>query len=537
MSHISPHRVRSYLQALIAAAAMGLGVLLLPSAPDPFATPAENKLQGSIPKAPDYAAGFPLLFYRTVDFRPRQGAVVAADLDGDGRRELIVSVPNGQIVALHSDGSRLPGWPRSFDGLTQPAFPIGDVGVGDLDGDGSPDIVTCVVSGTPMRRNYLYAMRADGTDLPGWPIELRDTSTDYYSCSGVPTLLADLDGDGHLDVIRAMNRGVITAFDRHGTPLSGWPVRLGPDKNGHIREIGADLVAVDLEGDHRHDLVFVESGLGPRLAAVSGDGRLLPGFPVWLPEIIDRDAPAAADLDGDGRLELVQATLPFYGDLVEPIPEPTAGGPLVPAALHVIRSDGSNRPGWPRPLQTGASWGSILADLNGDGLPEILQQDGDQLLGFDAAGTSLPGFPVVVHRVFVRSQSLTTTPWVVGDLNGDRRPDLLQVWSSLYAGSSFMRVFGLRPTGAPLRGFPFDADGVLASSRPVLTDLDGDGINDLVLLVSEGGNGGWRLLAWSLGSLVRGNGGVTSTDGTPQAPQLRPIGPQPPDGQLPNKSN
>jgi len=537
MTQISPHRVRPRLQALIAIAALGLGALLLPTARNPSAAPAESKLQGSVPKAPSYSAGFPIPLYRTVDFRPRQGAVVAADLDGDGRRELIVSVPNGQVLALHADGSRLAGWPRTFDNLTQPAFPIGDAGVGDLDGDGSPDIVTCVVSGTPMRRNFLYAMRVDGTDLPGWPIELRDTSTDYYTCSGVPTLLADLDSDGHLDVIRAMNRGTIVAFDRHGAPLTGWPVRLGPDKNGRVREIGADLVSVDLEGDHRHDLVFVESGLGPRLAAVSGDGRLLPGFPVWLPEMIDRDAPAAADLDGDGRQELVQATLPFYGDLIEPSPEPSAGGPLVPAALHVIRADGSSRPGWPRPLQTGASWGSILADLDGDGLPEILQQDGDRLLGLDAAGNSLPGFPVVVHRDFVRSQSVTTTPWVVGDLNGDRRQDLLQVWSSLYAGSSFMRVFGLRSTGNPIRGFPFDADGVIASSRPVLTDLDGDGVNDLVLLVSEGGNGGWRLLAWNLGSLVRGSGGVTPTDGAPQAPQLRVNDPQQPDDHLPNKSN
>ena len=526
MFHNSPHRVRPHLQALIAIAALGLGVLLLPAGRPPSAVPVDTKLQGSVPKAPTLASGFPIPFWRTVDFRPRQGSVVAADLTGDGRRDLVVSVPNGRVVVYRSDGSRVPGWPRTFDDLAQPAFPVGDAGVGDLDGDGSPDIVTCVVSGAPMRRNYLYAMRVDGTDLPGWPIEMRDTGSDYFSCSSVPTLLTDLDGDGNLDVIRAMNRGIILAFDRQGRALPGWPVRLGPDSNGRIREIGADLLTVDLEGDHHKDLVFVESGLGPRLAAVSGDGRLLPGFPVSLPEIIDRDAPAAADLDGDGRLELVQATLPFYGDLIEPLPEPSAGGALIPAALHVIRPDGSSRPGWPRQLQLGASWGAVLADLDGDGLPEILQQDGDQLLGFDGAGNSLPGFPVTLHRDFVRSQSLTTTPWVVGDLNGDRRPDLLQVWSSLYAGSSYMRVFGLRPAGNPLRGFPFDADGMLSASRPVLTDLNGDGVNELVMLVSDGGNGGWRLMAWDLGSLLRGAGSALPPAGAPRAPALPPGGPQ-----------
>ncbi|OLD64935.1 MAG: hypothetical protein AUI47_03625 [Acidobacteria bacterium 13_1_40CM_2_68_5] len=518
MFHVSPHRVRPHLQALIAIATLGLGVLLLPAGRPPSAVPVDTKLQGSVPKAPAFAAGFPIPFWRTVDFRPRQGSVVAADLNGDGRHELVVSVPNGQVVVFHPDGSRIPGWPRTFETLTQPAFPMGDAGVGDLDGDGSPDIVTCVVSGVPMRRNFLYAMRSDGTDLPGWPIELRDTGSDYYSCSGVPTLLADLDGDGNLDVIRAMNHGLILAFDRQGRPLPGWPVRLGPDNNGRVREIGADLLTVDLEGDHHRDLVFVESGLGPRLAAVSGDGRLLPGFPVWLPEIIDRDAPAAADLDGDGRLELVQATMPFYGDSTEPVPEPTAGGALIPAALHVIRPDGSSRPGWPRQLRLGASWGAVLADLDGDGLPEILQQDGGQLLGFDAAGNSPPGFPVIVHRDFVRTQSVSTSPWVVADLNGDRRPDLMQVWSSQYAGNSYMRVFGLRATGNPLRGFPFDADGMLAASRPVLTDLDGDGVNDLVMLISDGANGGWRLVAWNLGSLLRGTGTTSPLSPNPSMP-------------------
>ena len=196
--------------------------------------------------------------------------------------------------------------------------------------------------------------------------------------------------------------------------------------------------------------MFVESGLDPRLAAVSGDGCPLQGFPVGLQGIVDRDAPAVADLDGDGRVELVQATMPFYGDFIEPVPEPTAGGAQEPAAVHVIQSDG--KPRWDRQLQTGASWGPVIADLNGDGWPEILQQDGDQLLGFDSSGNLFPGFPVLVHRDFVRSQSLMTTPWVVGDLNGDGRPDLLQVWSSVYAGNAYMRVFGLRANGSPLRG-------------------------------------------------------------------------------------
>lgn len=502
MVHASPHRVGSRLHGFITIAVLGMVGLLLPSGTPPSAKAVETNLPGSIPQAPPYASGFPIPFPQTVDYRPRQGSVQAVDMDRDGRRDLIVSIPNGQILVLRPDGTRLPGWPRTFMDLPQPAYPVGEPAIGDLDGDGSPDIVTCVVSGTPMRRNFLYALRANGADLPGWPIELRSAGSEYYTCSNVPTLMADLTGDGGLEVIRGMNRGAILAFKADGSPLPGWPVRLGPDHDGRIREVNADMATADLDGDGRKELIFVESSLAPRLAVVGGDGRMLPGFPKWLTEIVDQQAPACADLNGDGRLEMVQATLPFQGDVIEPVPEPSPGGPLVPAAVHVIRADGSSFPGWPRLLQAGAPWGSVVTDLNSDGLMDILQQDGDELLGLDEEGNVLQGFPVAAHRQFVRSQFLEATPWVVGDLNGDRRPDLLQVVSNQYAGSSFLRIHGLRGTGQPIRGFPFDAPGLLAASRPILTDLDDDGVNDLVMLGSYGGNGGWSLAAWDLGALV-----------------------------------
>jgi VCBS repeat protein len=508
MFHLPPHRVRPRFHALISIATLGLGALLLSTTPHPLAVQADPHLQGSVPKAPPYVLGYPRWFPQTVDFRPRQGGVVAADIDGDGRKDLVVSVPSGVILVVHPDGTLFTGWPRTFGVLTQPAFPMGEPAVGDLDGDGSPDIVTCVVSGSPMRRNYLYAMRADGTDLPGWPIELVGGGEDFYTCSNTPTLLADLDGDGNLEVIRGMNKGTILGFNRFGEALSGpdwpgWPVRLGPDVRNHVqtREINADLVIADMDGDGKKDLVFVESGLRPRLAAVSSDGRLLNGYPLWLTEIVDREAPVVADLDGDGHPEIVQATMPFDGVVIEPSPEPGAG-PAVPANLHALRADGSDAHGWPRLLQSGASWGAVITDLDGDGRLEVLQQDGAELVGFDVEGNPLPGYPVVVHRDFVRSQSVDISPWAVGDLNGDRRPDLLQVWSNQYNGISYLRVFGLRAAGNPIRGFPFDATGMVAASRPVLTDLSGDGVNDLVMLVAKDSNGGWLLTAWDLGTLA-----------------------------------
>jgi hypothetical protein len=168
-----------------------------------------------------------------------------------------------------------------------------------------------------------------------------------------------------------------------------------------------------------------------------------------------------------------------------------------------VRADGSHASGWPGSLDLGGPWGSVLADLTGDGLRDIVQNDGDLVRGFDGWGEVLPGFPLVVHRDFKKSQSVEISPWIIADADGDGRLDLIHVRTHMSAGSAYLRVFGLRASGQSLKGFPFDAEGLVAASRPVAVDLSGDAIPDLVLLTTQGTSGSYSLLAWDLGSLVR----------------------------------
>lgn len=465
-------------------------------------------MPGQVPRRPPYVTGFPIPFHRTVDYRPLQGSVVAADLERSGHPALVVSLTTGLLTVVRADGSMPPGWPRLFDALPQPAYPYGGAAVGDLDGDGSPDIVTCVVSGNMPRRNFLYAMRADGSDLPGWPIEIKHSDPGYYSCSAAGVLLADLTGDGRMEVVRGMNLDEVVAYDGSGRSLPGWPFRLPPDALGRVRGINADLAAADLDGDGRQEIVLVESGLEPRLVAVAADGHPMPGFPHVLPSIVDQQAPCAADLDGDGRPELIQATLPYTGAILASSSKQrqidTTPLPAVPASLNVLRADGTSPPGWPRDLVSGAPWGALIADIDGDGLPEILQQDGDLLYAYDSTDAVLSGYPLSLHRQFIRADATQDSAWFAADLDGDGKIDLLHDRSVLYAGSAYLRVFGLRTTGQSLRGFPFDVPGVLAASKPVAVDLSNDGVADLVMLAADGTTGGYSLLAFDLGAPARG---------------------------------
>ena len=501
MVRLSPHRTVSRADGWRPPALLTVVALLLMALPVSRPDGAPRRMPGGIPNTPPMVGGFPLPFPRTADYRPREGSVVAVDIDGDGRVEIIVSLPSGILTVLNASGHTLPGWPRSFAGLPAPAYPLGDPGIGDLDGDGRPEIVTCVVSGTNPRRNDLYALKTDGSDLPGWPVSPTGPPNEYYSCSPGGLLVADLDGDGRMEVARGMSSGEVVGYDGDGRRLPGWPIRLAPDENGHRRGINADLAAADLDGDGAMEVLFVESGAAPKLLAVTGRGSFMPGFPLVLPEAVGRQPPVAGDLDGDGLPEIVQTTLALSGDL--PTAEPGTE-PLLPAALHVLGHDGREAQGWPRVLEGGSHWGALLTDLGGDGRPEIVVQDGDRLAAFDARGALLAGFPAPIHRDFLRTQGMEMSVWRAGDLDGDGSTDLLQVRSNIYAGATYLRVFGVDGSARAVHGFPFEAEGLMAASQPVLVDLSSDGSPDLLLLASAGTGGSWSLIAWDLGSLRPG---------------------------------
>jgi outer membrane protein assembly factor BamB len=74
---------------------------------------------------------------------PNASSIVAADLDGDGRDEFLVGLPNGRLVCL---GEEAPGtgnidWTATFDSAV--ANPI----VVDLDGDGVAELVVATADG------------------------------------------------------------------------------------------------------------------------------------------------------------------------------------------------------------------------------------------------------------------------------------------------------------------------------------------------------------------------------------------------------
>ncbi len=184
-----------------------------------------------------------------------------ADLDGDGKLEVIVGADmdpinlatrlspelaaGGIIWAVHSDGSDVLGFPRHLSDQVIWSSPA----VVDLNEDGALDIV--VGTGANFGRavgRTLFALDRRGNALPGWPVAMPGVTM------GSPAI-ADLDGDGHLDVAQQAGDGSISYINRTGGIWKQWCNRSwGPCQPAPFD--GGPSVG-DINGDGVQDVVSV----------------------------------------------------------------------------------------------------------------------------------------------------------------------------------------------------------------------------------------------------------------------------------------
>ncbi len=221
-----------------------------------------------------------------------------ADIDGDGRKEVILAAPNGTVFALRSDGTTPAGWPVNL-GSTGGVNITGSSAIGSLDGTSELSIVI-PMQRDPSGADSMYVLRPNGQRKPGWPQPI--------SCGGMSLApspaLADMNNDGKLDVVYAGTDGRLYVYSGNGVPIA--PLN-GVRFSTIVRssEGGATTcspVVADINGDGLNDVVIGDE-LG-FLTAISGDGTVLPGFPIHLGAEI-QGSPALCDLDGDGLTEIV----------------------------------------------------------------------------------------------------------------------------------------------------------------------------------------------------------------------------------------
>ena len=333
---------------------------------------------------------YPLKFrHDLLDARPpgsEHDIALLADVNNDGRLDVIIGCKKGEHNLFWYEN---PTWQR-HDMASAPNLEAGGVVV-DVNGDGRPDVVAGQQLGG--KELYWFECPADPTQL--WPRHLIENRFQKYHDQAV----GDVDGDGKPEIVfLSQQSGVLAYYDIPPDPkVEPWPSACCRVVATGLQDVEG-LIVIDIDGDKKAEII---AGTAIHKRSASGEWQAEPfakGFRMT--------RVAAADLDGDSRLEIV---------LCE--------GESNPGRLVWLKG-----PSWTvHPLRDDLfhSHSLQIADLSGDGLPDILV--GEMGLGQNKN----PRLFVYVNLGSGRfeenliSEGIPTHEAKVGDLKGDGRPAIV----------------------------------------------------------------------------------------------------------------
>jgi hypothetical protein len=414
----------------------------------------------------------------------RQIVVAAGDLDGDGDRDLLVGDRDGRLLWLENVGSAtVPAWRVKAENLLagtsrRNLAPL----LMDLDGDGDLDLL---LGGEDGR---LWLMRNVGTPRePRFVLETTTYAGVDVGGDSVPAV-ATLDGSG-LPHLFVGSRGGTVVFYRNEGRAQQPDFRLVATRfAGAAVGAGAAPAFFDANGNGRLDLVL-GSRRGPLLLLENRDESGAGDPTRWgelggsLPSLraVGWSAPHFADLNGDGRPDLL------LGDTEGNLQLWYNRGPTTRAGGQQPEAAGRGGAGTPvAAIPPAARFESLSGLVATDaGTPSAEPPVGDSLL-------APPEPPGPLEPVFVPATDALgglrfkgrIRP-AFGDLTGNGLPDLV-------VGTADGRLVYHRNVGTAAEPRWAEAASNLGNysggnhPSPLIVDLDGDGLPDLVVGTEAG---------------------------------------------------
>ncbi len=346
------------------------------------------------------------------------------DIDSDDTPDVVAVFRNpssstykGVLRLISGDGSAVhwSTYEDSSTGTSYWPYRFAGAAIGDIDKDGTPDIVTTVTNGS-----YCYPAAYDNAGAIKW------VNTTSIGCRSHAPAIADLEGDGDVEVVwgRLIVEGADGSTQAEGS--GGRAYYSGYSNSGY------HSVPVDLDGDGTLEIVA-----GNTVYAPDGSTLCSTGY--------SDGYVAVADLDLDGEGEFV-----------------VSGNGYV----RVFEGDCTYVDGW---SVTGSGYGGppTIADFDGDGEPEIAVAAKYAYAVYETDGTVLWSNSDIVDA------SSHSTGSSVFDFDGDGQAEVV------YGDEYYLWIFD-GATGTALYQSSDHGSGTV-NEYPVIADVDGDGKAEIVV--------------------------------------------------------
>jgi len=377
--------------------------------------------------------------------------VAIGDLNGDGRPDLVTAnSPAGTLSVLLANGD---GTFKAKTDLAIGGNPA-SVAIGDLNGDGRPDLaVTISASGT------VSVLLGNGDGTFG-------AETDFGT-GGPFVAIGDLNGDGKPDLaVASYNAVSVLLGNGDGTFGAETEFATGP---------GSTFVAIgDLNADGKPDLVTANGGgypsYGSTVSVLLGNGNGTFGARADFSTGYGPTSVAIGDLNGDGKPDLAVANggaYPWFGNTVS-----------------ILLGNGNGTFAGDAQFGTGRNPRSVaIGDLNGDGKPDLVTANSG---AYPSSGPSTVSVLLGNGNGTFGAETEFATGFgptflAIGDLNGDSRLDLVTANSGASYNAPISTVSVLLGNGDGTFGAKSELATGPSPASVAIGDLNGDGKSDLAV--------------------------------------------------------